>query len=403
MAPRGHAKTESLSVNFPLWQIGVNPNIRILLAGIKLALAQRSIRKITRVIEGNVRFKNCFGELKPAFPSKWTDNEIIVARSSDSKDSTVSAIGVEGSAVGIRADIIVADDLFDEDNTRTKLQRDRVKEWFWESLYPILEPDGLIVVTGNRWHYDDIGADLLKNPNFDHKIYRAIQPDGTALWKERWPLERLEKRKQDMGSVRFSCQYMNMPIEDAELKVDWINENAYDKAPDRLRIYMTVDPAITLARGDYSAICIGGVDQDNTVYLLDFYRKQVDFPTQVREIIAMADKWHPSKIGVEAVAYQTALKQHLQATTMLPVVEIKQLQRRKQDRIGALAPHFENGRIRLPKHAFWRGWFDDEYVQFPKNDVCDDMLDATEMLFTLAATRKVDLTVLGVRSIFGRT
>ena len=71
-----------------------------------------------------------------------------------------------------------------------------------------------------------------------------------------------------------------------------------------------------------------GVSKEKQIYVLDWYRDRIDFPTQVRMVEKLADKWNPSQIGIESNAYQQALPQQLKKTSMLPIKEVNVLKTR---------------------------------------------------------------------------
>lgn len=82
--PRGHTKTTSTSINYPLWLVGKYPNIHINIVTKTASLSEEILTAITSHIEGlgekGERYVEVFGELKPRQPKKWTSREIIVDR-----------------------------------------------------------------------------------------------------------------------------------------------------------------------------------------------------------------------------------------------------------------------------------------------------------------------------------
>jgi len=78
------------------------------------------------------------------------------------KDASFYAFGVGGATINRRADIILADYIVDKENASTLLQREKLKIWFWESVVPILEPGGQLVVSGTRYHSKELYEDLIK-------------------------------------------------------------------------------------------------------------------------------------------------------------------------------------------------------------------------------------------------
>ena len=80
---------------------------------------------------------------------------------------TVSAYGTGGAIVGARADLIVADDLLDFENTRTAHQRETVYQWVHNSLLSRLKAGvGRAVVIGTPWHPDDAYGEFQKMGDF---------------------------------------------------------------------------------------------------------------------------------------------------------------------------------------------------------------------------------------------
>lgn len=70
---------------------------------------------------------------------------------------TVAAYGTGGSVIGSRADLIIADDLLDFDNTRTAHQRKLVETWLHNSLLSRRKSrTGRVIIIGTAWHHDDI-------------------------------------------------------------------------------------------------------------------------------------------------------------------------------------------------------------------------------------------------------
>lgn len=381
LAPRGHSKSVSFTNNFPLWSLAKNPNLRIVIASNTSSQAQGFLRDIVSHIEENQYFKDCFGNLKSKDPIKWTDNEIIVQRNQLMKDPSISCVGTSGAVLSKRADIIICDDILDEENTATSNQRQKVKNWFHSVLMPVLEPEGRLVIVGTRWHFNDLYSEFLKDDSFDvRKVYRAIKEDGTPLWKERFSLEELEKRKKSAGSVIFSQQYQNEPMsEDTALfprkNIKFYNPD--DINLDELSIFGAIDPAISQKEtADYSAFITIGVDEDGKIYVLDVARGHYS-PTQLIDIVLDKYKFYKhSSIGFEVVAFQRVLKDELDRVSAkrriyVPTTELK-ADKDKKRRATKLVPYFENGLIFLKEN---QENLIDELTSFPLGKH-DDTVDA---------------------------
>jgi predicted phage terminase large subunit-like protein len=277
------------------------------------------------------------------------------------------------------------DDVVDRENVATSYQRDKVESWIKEVVMPVLEPDGKMIVVGSTYHYDDLYARLEKSAEWTVRKYKAIQDDGSALWPARWPLEKLEQRKREMGTLLFNSQYQCDPsgLQGLFFKESWLKY--YVTLPTGLRIYEGIDPAISEnPEADFFVIFTLGIDQANEYYLLDIVRERLDFPSQIKSITNRAASdfpWgKPLKIGVEAVAYQRALSQQVYKLTGLPIVEVK-TSSNKLDRMARRTPIFEAGHFHVPaKGSRITELFLEEYLRFPKGEH-DDILDGMDLAF----------------------
>lgn len=411
-APREHAKTTVVSVKYPLFVLGRNPNTRILVCSRTAMLTQNILRECKQNIEMNERLRAVFPRLQASLP--WSEKGFTVKRNLIDKALSMRGVGLYGSLTGDRSDMIVLDDPFDENETRSETQRAKIVEFVEKIVIPLLSPTGKIVAIGTRWHYADYWGNLMekaieKNGMYYVKIYQSINHTDPIdeksptyeLWPKVWDAAALQRRRAEIGSIRFNCLYQNDPrgIEGLILKDKWLhyyNPAELIKYPN-LQVLIGVDPAISEnPESDNTALVAGAFIPDyRELWILDIYAEQIDFIKQIAKIRewslrtswpGLLDKWQrrPLKIGVESTAYQKVL----QRTTYLmglPVVEVKTT-RSKEDRMISLSPHFENGRIKLPDPAHvatpWLQDFLDEYRNFPRGRR-EDRLDGLEILFGL--------------------
>jgi len=379
--PRGHAKTETTTINYSSWLIGNYPDIHINIVTKTASLAEEILTALKARFERDERYITVFGNLKPPYKQleKWTSQEIIVARDEISKNPTLKATGLMGPITGGRSDLVICDDIIDEENIRTRLQLEKVSTWFNKVLIPTLYPWGAIIVIGTRWSYADIYAELLEkwNPNTDMK--QAILNDKTqeVLWPEYWSYTKLKERQNEIGTIFFNCQYQNDPtsMEGYLLKGDWLH--SYDEEPKDLIKYAGIDPA--LGEGDLQAIATIGYDRvKKQTYLLDVWAEAVDFPMFLRKIQQLHETHGYAKIYVESNAFQKVLT-YVPELRVLPTTPTP-THRDKETRFIAMSSHFEAKRILVNpfvnnrKHEFWSEW-----VQFPRGQY-DDALDCVEIV-----------------------
>lgn len=99
-----------------------------------------------------------FPDLKPRVrpTEKWTNTELTVDRPPGIRDSSLRAIGIDGSIGGSRLDWYVADDILDLDNTLTPDLRHKTEDKFISQVDSRLEPGGRAVVTNSPWDREDL-------------------------------------------------------------------------------------------------------------------------------------------------------------------------------------------------------------------------------------------------------
>lgn len=109
---------------------------------------------------------------------------------------TVAAYGTGGSIIGSRANEIIGDDLHDEENSRTKHQRDLVKRWAHTSLLSRRKSRvGRATLIGTAWHPDDLYAEWrqAKDVVTCHVplLSEGEEVTATLTYPDGWPHEML--------------------------------------------------------------------------------------------------------------------------------------------------------------------------------------------------------------------
>lgn len=386
--PRGHGKTTTI-ILYILWLIGNYRNIHINIVTKTASLAEEILTAIITYIESDERYRQVFGNLKPAQSKKWTSRELIVDRGEISKDPTLKATGLMGPITGGRSDLIVCDDIIDEENIRTHLQIEKVETWFNKVLIPTLYPWGGIIVIGTRWSYADIYAGLLEKWSQDVK--QAIEvvdgkQTGNVLWPEYWPLEKLKERRDEIGSIIFDCQYQNDPtgMEGSLLKVKWLQPWS-SPPPHWCEYYAGLDPS--LGEHDYFGIATLAYDRKSSrCYLVDVWAEHLPFPDIMKNKIPLLhNQYRYVKMFMEANFWQKLLL-NMPELKGMPIAPVKTV-RDKTSRFISMTSHFEAGRVVVNPLLLRRSEFWTEWVQYPRGQH-DDALDATEMVVSRVIAKK---------------
>ena len=409
LAPRGHGKSTIGDVDFCITKVLRNPDIRIMIGSKTQTQASAFLKEIRTHFEQNVNLIRIFGDWKKSRDNVWNDKEFTVNRRTViKKEATVSALGASGAVVSKHFDIIIGDDLVGFENARTEAQRKVLKEWFYSSLYPTLEPDGEIHILGTRYSPMDLYEDLIKSKNYKVNVQQAITiKDGqeVSLWESKFSLEKLRSIREEAGLIIFNMQYQNNTElakgkifkyryfkHFEEYEVDYALNRVRVKVLDAqgvpfwipVRIYMGADLAISedeTSNNDYFVLTVIGVDKNKNVYVLDYLKERLSFNAQLNAILDYGKNKFPmvERIGVETVQYQKSLAQEIRRLSLLPVINI-QTSKDKVTRAMRRSALFENGKV------WFRIGMDDLeecLLLFPEVDH-DDLFDGLDFALTVA-------------------
>lgn len=384
--PRGHLKSHIITKGWALQQILRNFNTRILVVNATEDNAVKFTRSISRYIGQGSLLEKIYGRFESSI---WNQNEFVVRQRTEILDApTLMGAGLQKTLTSQHYDIIIADDLVEPENCRTKEQRDKVYD-FYLSLFDLLEPTGRIVVIGTRYHQDDLYAKILEetsqHQNWSVFVRSCYNSDGTVLFPEKFTHAQLDDIKKK-SFYHFSTQYLNNPIdpENADFKVNQIKYYEPTTAhPGSL--YLTIDPAISLGRdADYSALVVAGMFSDRRIRVVDAVHKRLIPSELVDAVFELVKKWRLHRVGIETFAFQKTLKYDIQRKqretgTFFSIDELgKRHSGRgeqvlsKEARIRRLQPYFEQGLVEIRSDM---SELRDELLAFPRGKH-DDLIDA---------------------------
>src|SRR5262245_30459798 len=211
--PRDHGKSMQLCIRV-LWELGRRPALRVKIVCASEALAMERGRFLRNAIADNRSVCVVFPHLKPAQP--WGADRFTIARPAEVIGPSVTALGIGAASTGSRADLLVCDDIVDVRSIRSAAERERVKVYFRENLVNLLEPDGRLWNIFTPWHQDDLNAELKKNSSYP-LFRRSVDENLTPVWPEKWPRERLQERRDEIGETSFARAYRLVCVSDDEV------------------------------------------------------------------------------------------------------------------------------------------------------------------------------------------
>lgn len=176
LAPYGSGKTALISIGIPLFALGRNPSLRIVLVSANDNLARERLVLVRQYIDLSDEYHELFPQVKADENMGWTKGQLYLQRSTFSKDPSLSACGATSSAIGKRLDMLILDDINDAKNT---LHQPKMREVIWRNYTGVylsrLEPGGKVVVVATKWHEEDLVGMIMNNPEMRTKYAFLIQ------------------------------------------------------------------------------------------------------------------------------------------------------------------------------------------------------------------------------------
>lgn len=399
-APRGHSKSTITDLVYLAWAIVHNKAKFILLISDTYSQAVLFLDALKAELEANDLLIQWYGKLTS---DSWSEGEIITNK------IMIKALGAGMKVRGLkyhesRPDLVVVDDLENDELVDSRERRQKLEHWFNGALIPAMARDGRIVIIGTILHYDSLLYKIMNGDaygEFERRMYRAIQEDGTALWPEHLNLDELEQIKREyLGKGQgyiFYQEYQNEPIsaEDRKFKVEkvkYFEESNLDGK--LLNNYITVDRAYSTEKtADWTGIIVNSVDVNNNWYVREAIRFKGEETALIDLIFNLNEQYRALKTGFEQKAYKYTFEPTLKSemarrNTFFSIVELKDLQRRKELRIEGLLPRWETGTIYLKReHTDLL----DELIKFPKA-LHDDLSDALAYQNELAQAPRSGIT-----------
>lgn len=183
-APRGHAKSTNFTFKDSLHAILYAYKHYILILSDSSEQAEGFLDDIKTELEDNANIIMDFGSLKG--DKAWRTGVILTKT-----DIKAEAIGSGKKVRGRRhrnwrPDLIVLDDIENDENVNTPEQRRKLKNWFDKAVSKAGDIYTDIMYIGTILHYDSLLNNVLQNPRYKTKKYRAVISEAvnTKLWDE---------------------------------------------------------------------------------------------------------------------------------------------------------------------------------------------------------------------------
>ncbi len=386
--PPRSLKSICASVAFPAYVLGKDPRLGIICLSYANDLTAKIARDCRLVLESEW-YQGVFPNTRIS-RHKNTETEVETTAGGFRYGSSVT-----GSVTGRGADVIIIDDPMKPADGMSETKRSSVNHWFDNTVYSRLDrkDKGVIIIIMQRLNVDDLVGHVLGQADWVvlnlpaiAEVPQRIQigPDqwferkpGDLLHPERESQHTLDVLRETLGTYNFSAQYQQNPIPAEGTLIHWKWLRFYSTPPTRSPGDQVVQSWDTASKAeeihDYS-VCTTWLVRDGNYYLLNVFRKRLEYPLLRREIVRLARHYEATTVLIEDKSSGTPLIQELRAEGHLRPIPVKPIED-KVTRMSVQSAKIEAGYVVLPEKAAWLDAFQTEILQFPQGSH-DDQVDS---------------------------
>lgn len=327
-----------------------------------------------------------------------------------------SAFGFASRITGDRFDALFVDDPHDAQEVESDTKRQAVLDrWDAAIRNRVSSPKHSIRVgIMQRLADNDWSGHVLRQDDWAHLVIpqefeadRAMPPtpigwvdprteDGDLMFPARFPPDVVAQEKLALGEYRYAGQHQQRPAPRSGnlVKREWIQ--FYDQPPTEGELILSWDTAGSDRSDACPWVCTVWAIADGKFYLLDVFRKRMNYPTGKKAAIDLLQRWQPAATLIEEKSTGQSLIQELRRDPVggrFSIVPVRPTTD-KVTRFKVQTAAFESGRVLLPQRGAWVEDYLGEILRFPASATADQV-DSTSQFLQWASGRAI------VRPLFG--
>lgn len=344
--------------------------------------AKKFLRQIKTEFEDNAELKQLFPDILYTNPKrdspKWSEDDgLVVMRKSNPRESTVEASGlVDGQPTGMHYLIRSYDDVVTLESARS-IEMIKKTTQAWGLSLSLGSEGGVSRYAGTFYADGDTYSEIIERGGAIPRIFPATI-DGSASGAPVLFSQEYLDEKKFAGIYDFSCQYLCDPIPDDNAYFSLDDFEWYDKRPEHLRVYGASDCALSEGKGDFTELGIAGVDENQDLYLLDWWTGQETMDVWIEAELDLVKKHKPVKWASEAGQIRRAsepyLNKRMQERGDYIVLEWFPAIADKPTMCRSFQARAKQGKVYLPRGKAWAEDLVAQLLRFPKAKF-DDKVD----------------------------
>jgi hypothetical protein len=353
--PPEHAKSTVITVNYCVYRIAMDPNIKITIVSKTQERAKEYLYSIKQRLshERWAKMQAVYGSAGgwKEDADTWKADRIYLSRDSTEKDPTVQALGVGGQITGARSNLIILDDVVTTSNAH---EWEKQLLWLQRDVVTRLGDNGKLLIVGTRIASNDLYREI-RNPEhwtggktpFTYLSMPAVleYDDDPNKWVTLWPKSHIPwegseedvlpdehglypkwngpalfRRRSEVSPSAWALVYQQQDVQEDSIFPPACVQGSVNRMRKRGKLkpgtpghpaeqgqwytIMGLDPAMT---GNTAAVIMTVDRQTRKRYILDVENMQEPTPQKIRALIeAWCTKYHPQELRIEINAHQKA-------------------------------------------------------------------------------------------------
>ncbi len=404
-APRGHAKSTSITHSYTLAEVLFRESTFVLLVSDTEGQAVLFLQDITRELIENVKLREVF-KIKRFVKESETD---IIVEFMDGAQFRIIAKGSEQKLRGAiwrhrRPDLIVGDDLENDEIVLSEERRAKFRRWMNNALIPVLADTGKARIVGTILHLDSFLERTM--PEFEDsehthtdglrwwsskpdRIWHSVRYQGhnedfsLMLWPEKFSEKRYKAIRQryiDDGTPEgYAQEYLNYPIDAATAyfqKKDFMEWKAKDEY---MEYYIGGDLAISEKdKRAFTVFVVCGLTRENQLVVVDVERFRGDSLVIVDTLFNLQAKYNPEIVFLENENIAKSIgpfidQEMLRRGVFINIDSDTNPTKDKLTRARAIQARMKAGSVYFDMEADWYSTLFNEMITFPKGKYMDQV------------------------------
>jgi predicted phage terminase large subunit-like protein len=402
--PPGAAKSFYYSITAPTFLLAADPSLKILCVNAAESLAEDFARR-RRQIMLSARWQRLSGT------SLLADAKSLGFQGTK-EGGGIYATGAGSTIQGLRADVLIGDDLVTGHEEAASLaQLDKKWNWYLSEARSRLRPGGAELLIATRWALlDPIGRVIRLTQKGDEKWhYLRIpmicdsddDPLGREIGERLYPeyfTARMVKDAQRNPLIWNTLYQQNPAVSEYSwVGLDHIHIKGRDQFPESLQMYLGCDISLGVQKGDFTVFAVIGVCEKKKLWLLDLYRKQADPNESAMAFLALCEQYKPRIAWLEndntSVMWGKIVDMEAKRIGVPNKLMLSKMKNRdKEVRASALRSLFMQDRVVLAQDQ-WTQVVLKELAEFPdgrNDDIVDAMGVVAKELAKLSGPKILD-------------